>query len=175
MIAHVTWIAAAVAALVSASPGGDVERPRLDLSVEPGLGLYLSQAFGPKCRDTRGCAAGPSVAAQFGVRVAPTIDAVIGWRHVWSSSPPSRIDEPAAGLAWWPGTSQTSFAARFYATVGPVFTPYQSGFEGQIGGEFIVFPQRWVGLGLASQFELGVLDSAEIDSLHLGAVLHFRF
>jgi hypothetical protein len=68
MIARAPWIAAAIAALVSASPGGDVDRPRLDLSVEPGLGLYLSQAFGPKCRDTRGCAAGPSVAAQRPVR-----------------------------------------------------------------------------------------------------------
>jgi hypothetical protein len=42
----------------------------------------LSQAFGPKCRDTRGCAAGPSVAAQFGVRVARpwaiTVAAVFG-------------------------------------------------------------------------------------------------
>ncbi len=173
MIFHAAWSSAVLASLVSASPASEVERPTLDVSVEPGLGLYLGQGLPGRC-DNLGCAAGPSLTVQLGARVAPTVDIVAGWRHVWSSNHPSRIDEPAVGVALWPSTVQTLFMPRVYATVGPVLTPDHSGFEAQIGGELVLFLARWGGLGIASEYELGLLNGSGLSSLHIGAVFHLR-
>jgi len=170
MILQAAWISAVLA---SASPAPAVERPVLDVSLEPGLGLYVGQGLPARCENS-GCAAGPSLAAQLGARVTPMIDVIAGWRHVWSSDRPNRIDEPALGVALWPSPVQTFLAARVYATLGPILIPDHVGFEARVGGEFILFPARWGGAGIAGEVGLGLLRGSGIGSLHVGAVFHFR-
>ena len=166
-----TCMAAAIAALLSTSPAAARE-PHLDLVLQTALSRYSGRGLPRVCERGNGCAVGNSLAPQLGVRVAEGFDAVFTFRKVWVDHS-SRVYEPSVGVAWWP--SEGVFATRIYTAVGLVVVPETVGFDAHIGGELMVFPVIWFGLGLAGEVgPVGWLGGSPLRTSHLGAVVHLR-
>ena len=166
-----TRMAAAIAALLSTSPA-DAQEPHLDLALQPALSRYSGRGLPRVCERGNGCAVGNSLAAQIGVRVAEGFDAILTFREVWADHP-SRVYEPSVGVAWWP--SEGVFSTRIYTAVGLVVVPGSVGFDAHIGGELMVFPVIWFGLGLAAEIgPVGLLRGASLKTSHVGFAIHLR-
>jgi hypothetical protein len=166
-----TSMAAAIAALLSTNPAA-AQEPQLDLVLQTALSRYSGRGLPLVCERGNGCAVGNSVAAQLGVRVAEGFDVVLKFREVWADHP-SRIYEPSVGVAWWP--SEGVFTSRITTAVGLVVAPGTVGFDAHIGGELMVFPVIWFGLGLAGEIgPVGWLGGSSLKTSHVGAVVHLR-
>ena len=167
-----TSMAAAIAALLSTNPAAAQEQPHLDLALQAALSRYSGRGLLRGCERGTGCAVGNSLAAQLGVRVAEGFDAVFTLRKVWADDS-SRVYAPSVGVAWWP--SEGVFATRITTAVGLVVAPGTVGFDAHIGGELMVFPVIWFGLGLAGEIgPVGWLGGSSLKASHVGAVVHLR-
>jgi hypothetical protein len=163
------YLAAALMSFASVTRAAE-ERPALDVAIQSALGLYLGNGLPSGCDGPYyGCAAGTSIGIQVGLRLTKLIDVVAGFRHAWVGSP-SRIDQPAFGVAFWPATSGL-ILPRIYATVGPDFMPGRTGVQAQAGVELMVVPAKWFGIGVVGELENEWLGWG---ALHAGVVMHLR-
>jgi hypothetical protein len=162
------------AALMSfASVPAAEERPALDVAMQSALGLYLGEGLPSGCDGPHyGCAAGASIGIQVGLRLTNLIDVVAGFRRAWTDSP-TRIDQPALGVAFWPATSGL-ILPRIYALAGPLFVPGRTGVQAQAGLELMVVPAKWFGIGVVGETAKGWMGGWGLGALHAGVVMHLR-
>ncbi len=179
MALHAAWFTVGLAALSSANSAFAVDltrgadRPPVDFALQgPTLSLYFGRGLPPVCGERNGCALGPGLAGQLGIRVTPTLDVILGFRHVWTD-PNSSLDQPSVGLASWLPT-QGMLLARGYAAAGPVFYSGASGLEGHIAADLMISPARWLGFGVTGETGLGWFGGFPLVSLHVGAVIVIR-
>jgi hypothetical protein len=172
MLLRAPCVAATVAALFFANPASAGREPHLDLVLQPGLSHYTGDGLPRVCEGGRGCAAGDSLAARLGLRVAEGFDAVFAFRKAWADHP-SRIYEASLDVAWWP--TEGIFSSRLYLGAGVVLVPGTAGFDAHLGGELMVFPVNFFGLGLAAEIgPVGFLGGSSLRTSHLGAAIHLR-
>jgi hypothetical protein len=165
-------MAAAAAALLGTSSAAARE-PYLHLALQGALSRYSGDGLPRECARGRRCAAGDSVAAHLGIRVVEGFDAHFALRKTWTDHP-GVIYAPSGGVAWWP--SQGVFSTRVYTAVGLVLAPGSVGFDAHLGGDLIVFPVKFLGLGLSGEIgPVGFFGGSTLRNSHVGAAIHLRF